>query len=82
MIKRPLYSAPEEFSLSPLLSLLPQKGSVGKLAALTPSLLVRYEKVSELHKNMSDAQDKSSLKKISAEEAMLRQVLEWLDVNV
>ena len=82
MIRRPLFSTPEEFSVSPLLSLLPQMGSVGRLASLTPSLLARYEKVSGLHKGLVDSADRSALKKVVAEEAMLRQVLEWLDVKV
>ena len=81
-MRRPLYAPPEEFSISPLLSILPQRGTVGKLAALTPSLLARYEKVSALHKGLVDSPDRAALKKVVAEEAMLRQVLEWLDVKV
>ena len=42
-----LYSAPEEFAVSPLLFLLPARSQVSKLKSLYSSLFARHEKVSQ-----------------------------------
>ena len=81
-MKTPLSAPPDDFSLSPLLALLPKKGDAGKLSLLTTSLYARHEKVAALKKEMGESGDKNAAKKISAEEAMLRQVLEWLELNL
>ena len=77
-MKRSIYSGPDEFSLAPMLSLLPVRSSVGNLAALHTSLFARYEKV----KKVIDANEVGSSEAIMmsylSEEAMLRQVLDWL----
>jgi hypothetical protein len=81
-MKRSVFAAPDDFSLSPLLSLLPTKGKVGKLEALTSSLFARYEKVlNELdHVEFEDEVDKQR-NKLTIEAEMLKQVLEWLEVK-
>jgi len=81
-MKRSVCSEPEDFSVSPLLALLPRKGNAGKLALLTSSLYARYEKVSGLRRDLGDAAEKNTVKKLLAEEGMLRQVLEWLEVKI
>ena len=78
MARRSLYSPPDAFSLSPLLSLLPVRGRVGGLAALTSSLYARYEKVQRLHREVGTDADRAAYRRYAAEEAMLKQVLDWL----
>jgi len=83
-MKRLLYSPPESFSLSPLLSLLPVKGVVGELEKLTSSLYARYEKVTALKTNLgaNEANEASeTIGRVVAEQVMLKQILEWLSVN-
>ncbi len=81
-MKRSVCAEPEDFSISPLLALLPRKGNPGKLAFLTSSLYARYEKVTGLRRELGETSDKNLLKKLLAEESMLRQVLEWLEVKI
>lgn len=81
-MRRPLCSPPEDFAISPLLVLLPSRGNPGNLAGLTSSLYARYEKVAALHRDLGESQDKQAAKRILAEEAMLKQVLEWLEVTI
>ncbi|MBN8548286.1 MAG: hypothetical protein J0M12_03100 [Deltaproteobacteria bacterium] len=81
-MKKSLCSNPEPFSLSPLLALLPVRGQVGKLEALTSSLFARFEKVLALQKELELNPDSSELSRRPASEAaMLRQVLDWLAVK-
>lgn len=70
--------SPDPFSLSPLLSLLPSCGSISRLESLVPSLFARHEKVVSLKEQ---AQSKESERRFSLEEAMLRQILDWLTVK-
>lgn len=78
-MKRSLYSAPEAFSLNPLLFLLPVRSQIGGLGALTSSFYARYEKVKEERQGATS--DQELTQKLAAEEAMLRQVLDWLEVS-
>jgi len=80
-MKRPLYSSPEPFSLAPLLVLLPVRGKIGKLEALTSSLFARFEKVSALRREIGEDAEREVVRRLAAEEAMLKQVLDWLAVN-
>ena len=85
-MKRSLYSEPDSFSLLPLVSLLPVLGKISKLESLTSSFYARYEKVKLLQSelNAGEGQNKSlreGVRRYSAEEAMLRQVLDWLEVQ-
>lgn len=79
--RRSLYSAPESFSLSPLLSLLPVKGVVGNLEKLTASFYARYEKVHALKKSLGGERQGEAWQRLTAEEGMLKQVLDWLAVS-
>ena len=74
MSKNP-FDVVEPFALSPLLALLPSMGGLGKLEALMSSLYARYEKVQLMKGESDQARDQKIL---AAEEAMLRQVLDWL----
>ena len=80
-MRRSIFSPPDDFAIAPLLSLLPIRGKVGRLEALTSSLFARYEKVSsQLEESQGDSSSVNS-RKLSAEEAMLKQVLDWLEVK-
>lgn len=81
MSRKPIYSAPDPFSISPLLALLPVKGNVGALTALTPSFYARYERVVGLQKEFEGEEHKTMQKKLHAEHEMLRQILDWLKVK-
>ena len=77
-MKSPLYSPPEPFSLQPLLSFLPVKGSVVELRKMTASLYARYEKVAVLKRGLGNNALGETSQRIIAEEGMLKQILDWL----
>lgn len=76
-----LYSPPDPFTLAPLLALLPVRGRIGALDALTNSLYARYEKVKQLQEEAVKAEDRENYRRLSSEQAMLKQVLEWLQIH-
>lgn len=80
-MRRPLFSPPDPFSLSPLLSLLPVHGRIGALAALTSSLYARFEKVQALRAELDAEVDRDAYRRFASEEAMLKSVLDWLAVH-
>ena len=80
-MKKGFSGQPESFSISPLLSLLPVQGKVTRLEALTSSLFARYEKVRNQLRDESETATQKDIERYTAEETMLRQVLEWLDVT-
>ena len=82
-MKRSPFSAPDSFSLLPLLALLPVRGSLKRLELLTSSLYARYEKVTATRKELgvSGDSDRSVDKRLFAEEEMLRQTLDWLELK-
>ena len=81
-MRKLLYSYPDPFSISPLLALLPIVGKTSKLDALTSSLYARYERVTSLQKeSVQDGEHRSLDRRYAAEAAMLKQVLDWLEVN-
>ena len=69
---------PDAFSLSPSLSLLPSCGSIVRLESLVSSFFARHEKVIALR---DQASSKEEERRYAAEEAMLRQLLDWLAVK-
>lgn len=78
-MRRSTYSGPDAFSTSPLLALLPVVGQVSKLPALTTSLFARYEKVKAQLEEFSA--DRQTLRRYAVEEAMLKQVLDYLALS-
>ena len=79
---------PDSFSLSPLLSLLPSLGSVARLEELVPSLFARYESVEALRHaadsastDSADAGSADLREQLERESAMLKQILDWLEVQ-
>ena len=80
-MKKPIFSQPDAFSISPFLVLLPVKGSVGRLPSLTTPLYARYEKVQRQIKESEIRQDLALLPRLRAEEGMLKQVLDWVSVR-
>lgn len=77
-MKRKLSIPPDMFAVSPMLALLPVLGQVGELDQLTTFFYARYEKVKTLIDNTGDNPNQRPL---VAELAMLKQVLEWLNVK-
>ena len=75
------YSPPDDFSLSPLLTLLPVVGKVSRLSSLTSSLFARYERVSGMLNDPQIIANTDAKHRYTAEEAMLKQVLDWLEVK-
>ena len=80
-MKRSIFSPPDPFSLSPLLSLLPVKGDIANLQSLTSSLFARHEAVSALRRELEKSDDRDARRRLVAEETMLKRVLEWLAVS-
>lgn len=73
-----LSAPPDPFSLSPLLALLPEEGSAMRLHALSTSLFARHESVEALR---SRGENKEIERRCLVEGAMLRQVLDWLELR-
>jgi len=73
-----IYSLPDPCSLSPLIFLLPDLGSVNDLKQMTNAMFARYDKVKSAKKNLTSTENSSELKKLSCEELMLKDVLDWL----
>jgi len=69
---------PDPFSLSPLLSLLPSLGKISRLEGLVSALFARSEKVAALR---AQAESKDQERRFAVEEAMLRQILDWMAVK-
>lgn len=69
---------PDSFSLSPLLALLPSCGSITRLEGMISSLFARQEKVAQLREQGGS---KELERRLGCEEAMLRQILDWLSVK-
>lgn len=67
--------------MSPFLALLPVRGKVSSLPALSNSLYARYEKVQTFLKDSDIRSDRQLARRFLAEEAMLRQVLDWLAIR-
>lgn len=80
-MKRSPLSIPEQFSVAPLLSLLPKCGDVNKLQALLSSFFARYEKTRSMIEEVRNEEDRDALRRCIAEEEMLREVLEWLQID-
>lgn len=70
--------APEPFSLSPMLALLPRLGSASRLELLVTSLFARHEAV-EAQREVVEGSDRKV--QTASEAAMLRQILDWLSVQ-
>jgi hypothetical protein len=71
-------SAPDPFSLSPLFAILPEEGSLKRLQSLSSSLFARHEKVESLR---SESKSKDMERRFGSEAAMLKQILDWLEVT-
>ncbi len=84
-MKKSLVAPPDPFGLSPLALLLPVIGQVGGLTPLTSSLFARFEKVQALKTEVSSGAGadsaRTAFRRLAAEEAMLKEVLDWLAVK-
>jgi hypothetical protein len=79
-MKRPTYSPPDPFSMLPLLSILPSTGKLDRLEGLTSSFFARLEHVMAISRSGGEVEPEVA-RRLGAEEAMLRQVLDWLKVT-
>jgi hypothetical protein len=73
------YGSPDDFTMAPLLSLLPTIGDVTKLEGVTSSLYARYEKISQILREAERAGQ--SPQKFVRELDLLKEVLAWLAVT-
>ena len=80
-MKRTLFDPIEPFSLAPLVALLPRRGRIERLSTLTSSLFARFEKVNGLIKESDSQANADIFSRLNKEREMLKQVLEWLEVN-
>ena len=80
-MRRSLYSNNDTFAQAPLLALLPNRGSAAGLEALSTSLFARYERVGVLKSQLGDDASREALRRVTAEEAMLKQVMDWLKLD-
>lgn len=80
-MKRSLFAPPDTFSLQPFLACLPVIGSVQELKKMSTALYARYEKVSVMRKEIGQDVHGAGSQRLLAEEAMLKQVLDWLATN-
>ena len=76
-MKRTFLSPADPFSALPLLSVLPVRGDAARLAVLSSSLYARYEKVQRQLRD-TDRSARDADRRLTAEEGMLKQVLEWV----
>lgn len=68
---------PDAFSLSPLVSILPSAGRVARLEESLSSLFARHETIqSAIRREENDSSN------LQVEEAMLREILAWLSVEL
>jgi len=78
---RSLIEPPDEFSINPLLSILPLAEGENDLSRYSSALYARFERAQSLHREGGRIADPVSAKRTAAEEQMLRQVLELHRVN-
>ena len=80
-MKRPIFANVEDFSLSPLLAILPVRGDIRKIESLSSSIFARHERVTKLQGEAVEELDAGSRRRFELEAAMLKQVLEWLSLT-
>lgn len=80
-MKKSILVPPEAFSLAPLLTLLPVCGDISKLDPYASAFFARYDQVQGLRETASSSGDNDTEKRYASEEAMLRQVLDWLAIK-
>ena len=76
------HGTPEEFSSVPLLTLVPCVGSVTKLDSVTSALFARYQKIIRMIRESERSDQTPAIARFTRERGMLREVLEWLSVNL
>lgn len=83
MAHKPLFEPSDPSSVFPLVSLLPARGTALKLRGLTSSLFARHERVRQAINELDRGEVSPEVRRrYLAEEAMLRQVLEWLGADL
>jgi hypothetical protein len=83
MAHKPLFEVSEIGTMHPLLSILPNFGSVSKLRALTSSLFARHQRILQMISQLELMEGAAETRRrYLSEEIMLRQALEWLGAEV
>ena len=78
----PDYSQPDEFTIAPLLILVPPQGNVNALDGFATSLYARFEKLSLTIRDLERGdQGGSNLERFITERDMIREVLSWLAIT-
>lgn len=80
-MKKSLLAQPDAFSIAPLLTLLPVAGEVSKLEPYASAFFARYDQVKSLRHFAETSGDSVMEQRYAVEEAMLRQVLDWLAIK-
>ncbi len=82
MNKSSKVSPPDAFSTAPLLSILPVRSQISRLEPLTSFFYARYEKVNAMRKELEGpGADSEALRRVIAEQGMIKGVLDWLEVT-
>lgn len=76
-MKKSYFGNPDPFALLPMLSLLPVQGDLSKLSNLKESMYARFERVLAFKKGSGTGE---GTRVMAGELAMLKQVLEFLEV--
>jgi hypothetical protein len=84
-MKKAIFSRPDPYGLAPFTLLLPAGADISRLQGFTSSLFARYERVSALIKELESQNppEEGAIEagKLAAEEAMLKQVLDYLSLS-
>jgi hypothetical protein len=81
MSKSDPFAPPDSFALAPFIALLPVIGKLSHLEQLSASLFARYEKVLMLRKEVMSDDNRDLMRRLVAEEEMLKVTLDWLSRN-
>jgi hypothetical protein len=83
MAHKPIFELPDTPLMYPIVTLLPVRGSAPKLRPLMSSLFARHERLHQAISEMEMSEIAPEVRKrYLSEEAMLRQVLDWLGADL
>jgi hypothetical protein len=83
MAHKPIFELPDTPLMYPIVTLLPVRGSAPRLRSLMSSLFARHERLRQAILEMEMSESAPEIRKrYLSEEAMLRQVLDWLGADL
>lgn len=80
-MRKSLFAVPEDFSLFPLLVMLPRRGNIDQIKQLTSAFYARFERVQSRKRALEYDSDSELRQRLNAEEIMLTKVLEWAAIK-